>query len=461
MAAASALAPVLPRGIREQFAFLIFALLAVTVLVPHVSIGSVAIGADDVLALPVLLWLAVRLLQARNVRLAPATLALGFLWLTIVVHGCLMGMAATVEYFGRPSFPTEMWQYFKRIAFFYAAFVIAATRDDDVAPAYTTLVAVLLAATLIGVLQIGSGPLSQALSSWYARTDAQLEHLVDRALATRRIYGVAGNSGAWGGFCVFVAATALPFVLVRDQAHRGRRGWRVLVTLLLILALVNVLFSASRGPLAAFVVVLLVKGFLEVTIRGGGLPVLIKWLAWATTIAGVAFYFALDRVALLGYRLLTLVEQGGGERVDQVSAVLFLLDSPATFLNGVGNAVQRAYGVSHGVEVEPVYLLVNYGLIGTAARYGLWVILAYCALAAIRSRDLWTASTGMATVLALSGYCVFSLGYFFFQELYVGVLPWLLFGLAAGVHQRLWLERQARAKHSAGVRTGLAADGAG
>lgn len=460
MAVATSRERAVPRTFHDQLSLVIFVLLATTVLVPHVVVGGVAIGADDLLALPVLVWLALRLLPARNTPLAPATLIVGFLWLTIIVHGCLMGLAATAEYFGRPAFPTEMWQYFKRIAFFYVAFVIGATRDEEVAPSYKVLIAVLMMATAIGLLQIGSGPLSQALSSLYARTDAQLEHLVGRAFATRRIYGVAGNSGAWGGFCVFVAAMALPFVLVRDQSRRPQRGWRTIVTLLLIFALVNLLFSASRGPLAAFVLVLLVKGVLEVTIRGGGLPVLTKWLVGAATIAGVAFYFALDRVALIGFRLLTLAEQGGGERVDQIGTVLSLLDSPATLLTGVGNAVQRAYGVSHGVEVEPVYVLVNYGLIGAVARYGLWVVLGLCALNASRSRDRWTAATGVATVLGLCGYAVFSLGYFFFQELYVGVLPWLLFGLLGGIHQRKWSEGHAFVKQLEGARPGLTADGA-
>jgi hypothetical protein len=460
VAIATAHASVVPLTFRDQLGFVIFVLLAATVLVPHVVIGGLAIGADDLLALPVLLWLAIRLLQARSTRLAPATVIVGFFWLTIVVHGCLMGLAATAEYFGQPAFPTEMWQYFKRIAFFYAAFVVGATRDEDIAPSYKMLVAILMIATTIGLLQIGSGQLSDTLSSLYARTDAQLEHLVGRTFATRRIYGVAGNSGAWGGFCVFVASMALPFVLVRDRFRRPHRGWRTMVTLLLICALVNLLFSASRGPLAAFALVLLVKGVLEVTIRGGGFLVLTKWLAWAATIAGVAFYFALDRVALIGFRLLTLIEQGGGERVDQIGTVLSLLDSPATLLTGVGNAVQRAYGVSHGVEVEPVYLLVNYGLIGTVARYGLWLVLGFCALSAARNRDRWTAATGIATVLGLCGYAVFSLGYFFFQELYVGVLPWLLFGLLGGIHQRKWFEQHAFLGHLEGARLGLAADGA-
>ena len=44
----------------------------------------------------------------------------------------------------------------------------------------------------------------------------------------------------------------------------------------------------------------------------------------------------------------------------------------------------------------------------------------------------------MAALLALGGYAVFSLGYFFFQELYVGMVPWLLFGMVTGLHQLEW-----------------------
>ena len=215
--------------------------------------------------------------------------------------------------------------------------------------------------------------------------------------------------------------------------------------MLFVTATVNVLFAASRAALAAFVAVFVLKGLLELSARRGGLRAFSKWLVWIALMAGTALYFALDRLALLAFRVLTLADQGGGGRVDQVSSALSLLDSPTTLLTGVGNAVQRSQSVSHGVEVEPVYLLVNYGLIGTLCRYALLLTIGSIALRLVRDRRPWRSALGMAALLALCGYTVFSLGYFFFQELYVGVLPWLLFGMVAGVHQRAWLERRAGA----------------
>lgn len=429
-------------GRQRRHALLVSLVLAATVLVPHVVVSRIALGVDDALALVLLAILPLALLARRNARLAPMTVLTAYLWVAIIVHGCLMGLAATLQYFGQPAFPTEMWQYLKRLAFFYAAFFIASTRSGATEGAYKGLVVVLLLATLVGALQIGHGSVSQALSSLYARTDDQLEGLVGRTLATRRIYGVAGNSGAWGGFCVFVAATALPLVLVRGEATR-QGFWRGAAWSLLILAVVNLLFSASRGPLVAFLVVLLLKAIIEVTIRGGGFRALAMWLAAASAMTALAFYFAIDRIALLAFRLLTLVEQGGGKRVDEVSIALSLLDSTPALVTGVGNSVQRAYGTSYGVEVEPVYLLVNYGVIGVVCRYGLLLLVAWCALGLSRHRDPWESAAGVAALLAVAGYAIFSLGYFFFQEQYVGLLPWLLFGMVAGLHQRAWLDRRA------------------
>jgi hypothetical protein len=415
--------------------------MAATVIVPHVVAGGVTIGADDLIALALLPFLPLSLLAARDVPLAPATVLAGALWLGILVHGCLMGLAATVQYFGDALFPTEMWQYMKRAAFFYAAFFIVSSRAS-IEPAYKALLAVLLVACLIGIAQIGSGAVPDFLASLYARTDFQLEHLVGRGLATRRTYGVAGHPVAWGGFSVFCAAVALPFVLI-GSTRLKQPAWHLAAALLFVVATVNVLFAASRAAIAAFVAVFLLKGLLELSARRGGLQAFGKWLIWIAFMAGVAMYFALDRLAFLAFRLLTLADQAGGGRVDQVSSALALLDSGSTILTGVGNAVQRSQSVSHGVEVEPVYLLVNYGIIGSLCRYALLITLAVMALSLVSDRRPWHSALGLSALLALCGYGVFSLGYFFFQELYVGVVPWLLFGMVAGAYQRAWLDRRA------------------
>jgi hypothetical protein len=455
----AALQPVGTAYFRRQSrrALLASAIMAATVVVPHSSAGGVTLGADDLIALLLLLLLPLALVAKRDTPLAPATLLVGALWLAILVHGCLMGLASSAQYFGRPVFPTEMWQYVKRGTFFYAAFFIVSSQAS-IEPAYKALGAMLLVACLIGVVQIPSGAVPEFLSSLYARTDFQLEHLIERELATRRTYGVAGHPVAWGGFSVFCASVALPFVLV-GSSRLKQPLWHFTATMLFVAATVNVLFAASRAAIAAFLAVFVLKGLLELSARRGGLRAFGKWLFSIALMVGAALYFALDRLAFLAFRLLTLADQAGGGRVDQVSSALALLDSASTTLTGVGNAVQRSQSVSHGVEVEPVYLLVNYGLIGTFCRYALLVTVAAMALRLVRDRRPWHSALGLSALLAICGYVVFSLGYFFFQELYVGVLPWLLFGLVAGAHQRVWLERHQRAMRVPDARPGLAADG--
>jgi hypothetical protein len=429
---------------RRGYALLASGIMAATVVVPHIVLGGIAIGADDLLALVLLPVLPLSMLYERDTALAPGTVLVGALWFAILVHGCLMGIASSAQYFGQAAFPTEMWQYMKRATFFYAAFLFISSHSS-IEPAYKALTAMLFVACLIGLAQIGSGSIPEFFSSLYARTDAQLEHLIGRELATRRTYGVAGHPVAWGGFSVFCVAVALPFVLVGSTSVR-QRGWHIAAIALFVAATVNVLFAASRAAIAAFVAVFLLKGLLELSARRGGLRAFGKWLVWIALMMGAALFFALDRLALLAFRLLTLADQGGGGRVDQVSSALALLDSPSAVLTGVGNAVQRSASVSHGVEVEPIYLLVNYGIIGTLFRYGMLLVIGAMALRLVRDRRPWHSALGMSALLALCGYGVFSLGYFFFQELYVGVLPWLLFGMVAGMHQRVWLDWRADAR---------------
>jgi len=420
----------------------VFALMAFSVILPHKMVGGIALGADDLLAAAALLLLPLRLPAIVSARWTPLILTVGLLWATIIVHGVVLGLAASLDILGRLEMPTEMWQYVKRMAFFYVGFSIAYRRHD--APKVLALLvsSAVLIAGLIGLAQISDGALSQALASIYARTDFQLAKLVDKSIAARRVYGVAGHPVAWGGFCMLMACLALPWLTEGTRTRlRQDNWWRLAAALLLAVALVNLLFSASRAAMAAFGTVLLFSGFIEIVNRRAGFFGIARWAALVTGLGGGALLFALDRLEFLVFRFIVLGETSGGGRVDQVLSGWALLDSNAAWLSGVGNAVQRLRGVSFGVEVEPAYLLVNYGVTGAAARYALLVIIFYMGWRLAKSRSSWAANLGMTTVLLVPGYTVLSLGYFFFQELYVGVTPWLLFGATAGAYQRVISER--------------------
>jgi hypothetical protein len=114
-----------------------------------------------------------------------------------------------------------------------------------------------------------------------------------------------------------------------------------------------------------------------------------------------------------------------------------LREHPLSLLLGTGNAAQRAFVKSFGIEVEPVYLLVNYGISGFFLRYGLLLVLfRYATSLWRRSDDPFSHSLAGSTLCAIVVYLAFSMGFFFFQELHVGTFPWLLFGWTAGEHHR-------------------------
>ena len=125
-----------------------------------------------------------------------------------------------------------------------------------------------------------------------------------------------------------------------------------------------------------------------------------------------------------------------GGRKEQVSIALALIKDWYSFLFGIGNATQRALASSFGTEVEPVYLFVNYGLVGFLLRYGLLLVIFTLSSRVVSRHSGTDRVLAIASVSSIIGYLVFSTGYFFFQELYVGLLPWIVYGWVVGRYFR-------------------------
>ncbi len=148
------------------------------------------------------------------------------------------------------------------------------------------------------------------------------------------------------------------------------------------------------------------------------------------------WYFA-ERVEFIQYRNEALIDAyaSGTNRFEDIEIALAGLTNPLRWSFGIGNRAQRQLYVPYGVEVEPIYLLVNYGLLGLMLRYLLVYLVARQAWRMFRGKypgSVGIESLGAGVLLSIVGYMVFSLGYFFFQEAIVGALPWLLFGLLVG-----------------------------
>lgn len=409
----------------------ILSLLFITIFVPRLIVGRVEVGLDDFIAamlLPIMVgYISV---NANSWLLRGGRLFLLLLWGGLILTGIGFGIFDSLMYLDRLSFPTEMWQYVKRMMFFYCALYFAYTGAVSSRRFYRLFICVLFGALLIGVLQTIPCGAGEVLAGIYARSDSQLEKLVERSFSVRRNYGVAGFSTAWGGFAMFSATPALAGLI----SDNGSKLW--LKWLLLCMALFNVVLSGSRVVIAACLVVFVCFIFAGLLMKRKKGVFFLKCLSGIGALVVIGAYYLMDRLDFILFRFNTLVSTAGGVRVDQISAGMDLLNGWRAWSLGVGNAAQRQMAASFGTEAEPVYLLINYGILGVVLRYGLLLVIFCYSYRLLRRASESDKIPAVAAMLSIIGYMVFSLGYFFYQELYVGVLPWLLFGWVVGLYYR-------------------------
>jgi hypothetical protein len=207
-----------------------------------------------------------------------------------------------------------------------------------------------------------------------------------------------------------------------------------------VLSVANIFLSGSRAAILGGLCVLAAAAMLLAIARGGAGDRMRRLTAVVIATIGLGavgmWYFA-ERVEFIQYRNEALIDAyaSGTNRFEDIEIAVAGLTNPLRWSFGIGNRAQRELYVPYGVEVEPIYLLVNYGLIGSMLRYLLVFLLARQAWRMFRGR--YPGSVGMeplgaGVLLSIVGYMVFSLGYFFFQEAVVGALPWMLFGLLVG-----------------------------
>jgi hypothetical protein len=411
------------------------------IFVPRFTLGSLTIGLDDLLALVtlpfVVAWVMQRKFEGNDG-------GRGFLsmWLALILLGISGGLLQSGLILGSVAVPSEMWQYVKRAVAFLLALHMIRTGMLEPRRAFVTMLWAAIAANAIGLVQMVESPIATLIATLYAQTETQFEAIIDPLARSARNFSVTGFSTSWGGFAAFTLALSLgPLLVSRGSSEQARPvAPRMLLMALAGASIANIFFSGSRGAMLAGLWVIIAAVLVSVA-TSGSVVRLLKVIA-AMVLVGAALgaiattYFA-DRLVFIQYRneaLIAAYEQGEN-RFEDTEVALSALDSPLKWMLGVGNKVQREEYVSYGVEVEPVFLLVNYGFVGLTLRYGLVVALLALAWRALRMRteqDETLKPIAAAVFIGLSGYMLFSVGYFFFQEAAVGVWPWLLFGLLVG-----------------------------
>ena len=416
----------------------IFVVLCLTILVPKAIVAGRTVGLDDILS--IFLWPVMLTYYIAHKESLFQGHKLIFGWNLLLLQGIIFGIFGSLLFLGEISLPTEMWQYVKRMAFFYISVYWAWSERISSEYVYKVLLWVLIFAAFIGLLQAAPWlDIGDAISRLYTRNERQATMLIDRSFASRRVFGVAGFSTAWGGFCVFITSLAISSLLAGRWKQGKSKRWSTLLSgLLLSIGLLNVILSGSRAALLALITVFAFFTGLQILSKKHAISNLVKFLSIiAAMCLGVSYYMH-ERIDYIIYRYNVLVDTiyHGTGRVKQVNDAIGLLDGLYAYIFGVGNATQRHMAASYGTEVEPIYLLVNYGIVGIVLRYSILLAIS------IYAYRLWKCSRGVdqilagATIGAVVGYAVFSIGYFFFQELYVGTIPWLLFGWVVGRYYR-------------------------
>ncbi len=415
---------------------------ALSMLIPKAKFAGVWVGADDFLSVSVWILLGPILALHGERRESKAFWVVVLSFVGFVTFFTLFGLLNSLAQVGHMSFPTELWQYLKRGAFFVVGYYLVVNSGYSPLTGYRWLLWSALAACAIGAIQYTGGELAHWLAHLYGRDAGQVENLLERSMADRRVFGVSGFSTAWGGLAAFFLALSLPCVLLGRKRVGGQLF--VLAGATSALAVLNILGSGSRAAIAAALVSTSVTFTIFMSSRAASI-VRKAGLVTAAAASVIVVLSVLDaRIQFLLYRFDVLIKRAGGMRIEQIRHATDLLDSPWEWVIGVGNTAQRTLAVDHGVEVEPIYLLVNYGVVGLGALITMLVVIFATAWKLARMSHSTARVVGLSVIGALSSYVTFWFGYFFFQEIAVGGVPWLLFGLGVGLSFR------ARGQHNKG-----------
>lgn len=366
--------------------------------------------------------------------------------LMILGFGVFLGIFNSIAYLNTLRLPTEMFQYFKRIIIFLFAAKITRDYMSDEIKFFRPYLIMMMITLIIGIIQLFDTPLSLTLSKMYVSEEIQLEALKESTFDSTRNYSITGFSTSWGGLSLFMMLTGFSFFMYsKKDLVKNYPFNRFFYLLVLIFGFINVVFSGSRGALLGLgvsIIFFLIDNFLRANTLVKKLKVLSFFSISVALISICVYYLFLDRILFIQYRNEALANayENGGNRFGDIDIIFNALGNIFWLIFGMGNAVQREMFVAYGVEVEPVYLLANYGIFGVILRYG-WLILIF-----MKARKLFTTPEnyefnfckplGYAAMIGIVGYLSFSVGYFFFQETVAGTLPWILFGIVAGIRTK-------------------------
>ncbi len=358
------------------------------------------------------------------------------LWLCVVItlEVLFTSIVAPIIHFGSPGLPSEVMQYFARFVTLFAFIILYYNYEFSGMKFIFGILAVLFVAMLIGLIQWFDWSGNYFLWEQYTYSDRYLSHF-ERSMVTRRVPGVAQMPTANGGLAAFTFSLAL-------AAFYFLKRYRIFIGLLMILAVINTIASQARMGYLTIFFSLIVFYFFWIYFSGNVRKptfILFSLVSSLAIMIRILYIEESPFIYIAMVRWGSLFEQiiEGGNRLGQVLLALSIQENLFDYLFGISRVVQtQTPGLR--IEIEPVNILVLYGFVGFILQYGLVLLLLLYFLKQVKvvRQEPVLLTLVIASFVSLLGYQFFSISYYFFREVYVGLFPWIIMGVTIGLVEK-------------------------
>ncbi|MBW4829372.1 MAG: hypothetical protein KZY61_03560 [Clostridiaceae bacterium] len=358
-----------------------------------------------------------------------------FITILIIIEIFISAMIGTITKFNKFIFPTDVIQYIARLLFLIS-FTVIFYKGNIKADVFIKFFLIFLnIGMLIGILQWIPWPGREFFIKLYPFRDGteQLSQL-NRSLYILRLHGVAQFATANGGLASF-------FFIFGYSVFKYYKEHRFLSILLMILSIVNIFASQARAGILALVFSFFLFYIVGIYINKKSFKSTMNmFIAMLLIILIVRTLFNRGNpfINQMIYRWKVLFDTRGGGRVDQIRYFLSLFRNSYDYIFGLSKATVNQSALSYGVEIEPINIFITYGALGFILQYFLVLMLLVYFLKNIQNAidDKTSLTLLVSSFVGLFSYQIFSVGYYFFREIRVGLFPWILMGVAIGVYER-------------------------
>ncbi|GAA5415783.1 hypothetical protein Pryu01_00815 [Paraliobacillus ryukyuensis] len=361
------------------------------------------------------------------------------IWFMILFQIVVTTLYSTVNKLGYFVFPTDITQYVVRFVFLVSFIVIAYKGYIDKDKFINYFLIVLIMGMSIGILQWLPWIGREFLTNVYPFKDGidQLKNL-DRPLHLIRIHGFAQHATGNGG----IASFALVFGYCVKKYYKK---YNILSLILIMMSVINIFISQARAGMLAAIFSIFLLYVVNIKYEKKGLKSTIYMLTLISILALVVYYLynSGNPYVVLAYdRWLNLFETGGGARATTQPQYFFSMMESADYFFGLSKPIINRSLISYGIEIEPLNIFVTYGLVGFIFHYTLvaFLLMYFYKKISKKVEDKATLTLIIASFVGLFGYQIFSVAYFFFREIRIGLFPWVLMGVGIGLYERYKLK---------------------